>query len=1135
MTSPDSVGSVSIEILGEAKNLIKNLRRDLEEGLKGLDFSKEIHDAVNRKPIKADVTAVVDTKALREKLRSLNLPKLRLQIEPVITGFSAAVREKVAAARSTKVQVPVEPDLTGFAAALRAGVKAAAVTVQVPVEPDTTGFAAKVKAATAAAAARSSVHVPVSVGGGRGSGGLGGLTTSLRGLVSGPLGLLRAAFQGVTSAMLESSSAAIRFGGSLLGALATAAGPVISVGAGFGLLVGGIGAAAAAAAVAIPAISALAGAIASLPGILAGAGAGFGALSLGFKGIGDAFKPKAGGGGGGGGGGEDPASRARRIAGAERGVEAARRGIAGATRALQSANRSLEQAERGVADAQARVADAQRRALQAQQAVNRARKEAKEDIEDLNRSLNGARLSEEDAALRVTEALRELNKVKESGVLPDIQRADLEYRQAQQALEEAKDSTEDLGEAAADANAKGVEGSDKVQDALQDQVEANNAVKDAIRGVADAQLAVVEAQNGVLSANDALKSSYDGLKSAQDSLAEAQKKAATAGGGGGGALGEVVKLAPEAQKFVNAIKALKPAFEALRLDVQNRLFKDLDDTVRQVGTAWLPALRTTLGSYADTFNQFFRNLGTSISQPKFISDLQAGAESSRKALAEIGSSITTSLVPAFGALSKAAGPFIETLGKEIAGIVTEFSNWVLEGEKTGGLKNFFTTASEALHDIFTTGKEVGKIVGNIFRILTNGNGKADKSAIDSFNDGLKSINAYLSNPANQAQLAAFVDDIKSFLRDLKDAASTTKRVLDALFPTGGAAGSGANTFGTEIGKALVAGIIAGIGAAVKLNFSSMGPLANFFVQGPFSLVGSIKALLGIASPSTVMAEVGGFLIDGLIQGIGNKFGALVSKVGELPGRIRAALGDASKILSAPGKNVVAGLANGIVAQYGSLKTRATGLKTTISNVFSGAGTLLGNAGRNVTAGLANGITALYGALRTRANGLRTTVTGALSNAGSLLYNTGYNFVVGLIRGITSLGGYLYQLVVDFVRSNVVRAGRNALGIASPSKVAFQMGGFFGQGLALGVESEEARVAKAAEVIAAAALPDLGSAGFDVSGAADAAITRSLSVAAANTLQASWAPGMTGDKILDALRGSIKFSHRGDVLAALGSS
>ncbi|WP_433730977.1 hypothetical protein ACQP2Y_21505 [Actinoplanes sp. CA-051413] len=1177
MTSPVSVGTVSVEVVAEAAKLAKSLKAEVEKAFKGLDVGRAIKDSVGDTTVKlkadidldglaekirqasASVKVPVepDTDGLQEKVRKTRVPKVKVPLDPdtgdipekvkqtrvpkvsvpldpLMQAFQQEVRRQTAAlARQVNVNVPVDGDTTGLRTTLGAELAAiqAQTKIQVPTEPgDKATYEAKLKAQLAQVSAR--VKQTVKVDADVDKKGVAGLNSALRSLPTSGVGLLKSAFDTLSSAMAQSGSQVVQFGGSVVGALSTAAGPIGTVAAGFGILVGGIGAVAAAAAVAIPAISALAGAVAALPGILAGAGAGFGALSLGFKGISDAFKPKAGGGGGGG-GGEDPASRARRIAGAERGVEAARRGIAGATRALQSANRNLEKAEQGVADAQARVADAQRRALQAQQAVNRARKEAKEDIEDLNRSLKGASLNEEDAALRVTEALRELNEAKEKGVLPDIQRADLEYRQAQQALEEAKDTTEDLGEAAADANKKGVEGSDKVQDALQDQVEANQAVKDAIRGVADAQVAVLEAQNGVLSANDALKSSYDGLASAQDALAEAQKKAAAAGGGGGG-LKDIVKLAPEAQKFVNAIKALKPAFESLRLDVQNRLFKNLDDTVRQVGAAWLPALRTTLGSYADTFNQFFRNLGTSISQPKFITDLQAGAESSRQALADIGQSVTTSLVPAFGALSKAAGPFIETLGKEIADIVTEFSNWVLEGEKTGGLKSFFETASEALHDIFTTGKEVGKLIGNIFRILTNGNGKQDKSAIDSFNDGLKSINAYLADPANQAKIAKFVDDVKVFLRDLKDAAATAKRVLDGLFPSGDGSSSSANGFGTEIGKALVAGIISGIGAAAKASFASMGPLANFFAQGPFSLIGAIKALLGIKSPSTVTAELGGFLIDGLIQGIGDKFGALLAKVQELPGKIREGVGDAAKILTTAGRNVVAGLANGIVAQYGALKTRANGLKSTIVNVFSGAGAFLSNAGRNTAAGLANGIVAMYGSLRTRAAGLRTTITNALSNAGSWLVNAGRNTVIGLWNGIASLGGWLYNKVTNFVSSNVKAAFSRALNLGSPSRLTFAMGEFVSQGLALGIESEEARVAKAAQAIAAAALPDVGGIGFDVSGAADAAISRSLQVASANSLQASWAPGMTGDKILDALRGSIKFSHRGDVQAALGS-
>jgi hypothetical protein len=1160
VTSPNSVGEISVEVLGDAKALIKKLRGDLEKGLKETDVDKAIKDAIGKKPIKVPVEADADTAPLQEKVRRTRVPKVKVPLDP----DTASIPEKVKKTRIPKVPVPLDPVLQAFqqevrrqtaalsrqaikipvggdTAGLRAELSAQLAAIQtqsrikVPTEPaEKAAYEAKLKAQLAEVAARvkQTVKVEAKVDAKVDKKDVAGLGSALKSLPTSGVGLLKTAFESLSQSMAESSNTAIRMGGNLIGAVSGAAGPVGTVVSGLIGLASAMGIATAAATFAAPAMSALAGALAALPGILAGVGAGFGTLSLGFKGISDAFKPKAGGGGGG--GGEDAASRARRIAGAERGVEAARRGIAAATRGLQSANRGLEQAERGVADAQARVSEAQRRALQAQQAVNRARKEAKEDIEDLNRSLSGAKLSEEDATLRVTEALRELNKAKESGVLPDIQRADLEYRQAQQALEEAKDATEDLGEAAKDANDLGVEGSDKVQDALQDQVDANNAVKDAIRGVADAQVAVIEAQNGVLSANDALKSSYDGLASAQDSLAEAQKKAAAAGGGG--ALAEVVKLAPAAQRFVDAIKALKPAFESLRLDVQQRLFAGLDKTVTRLGEAWIPALRITLGSYADTFNGFFKNLGASLTAPKFITDLQLGAEAGRKAFFAIGDAVTSKLVPAFGALSSAAAPFIETLGREIADIVTEFSEWVLQGEKTDALKDFFATASESMHDLFTTGKLVGKIIGNLFQIITGGDQETGKSSIDSFNDGLTQLNDYLSDPTNQQSIRDFFGSLKDGLADVakyiqafKDFVDKFRDIKKALF--GDDSGT-ASSAGASIGKALVAGIATG----VKIGFeTTWGIIAGFFWSGPDSLLGRIKSGLGIASPSTLTTAMGVDLIRGLINGIGNTVAALLAKAATLPGIIRKGIGDAAKILAAQGRNVVVGLINGVAAQYGALRTRVLGLRTTILNVFSTAGTFLVNAGRNTVAGLANGISALYGALRTRALGLRATITNALAGAGTWLVNAGRNAVIGLLNGIASLGGWLYNNVVAFVKNNVQNALSQALQLGSPSKLTFGMGAFTGQGLALGLESEESRVARAAAAIAAAALPQVGAAGLDLFGNADAAITRSLQVAGANTLQASWAPGATGDPILDAFKKVIKFSHSGNVQAALGSS
>lgn len=1104
MTSPISVGQVSIEVIASVKKLAKSLRADIEKEFKALDFSKLIQDSIGNKPIKVPVLAELDTESLKEKVRQTRVPKVKVPLDPdtkdipekvkktrvpkvpvpldpVMQAFQQEVRRQTAALSRQAIKIPVDGDF----AHLRSEIAADLVEIQrqskiqIPTEPgDKAAYEARLKAQLAEVARRvkQTVHVDVDVDkDGRAGGGIGGLTAGLQGLTRflPSLGAVSGGVADIVGAFQKLAGTSAQAGGAMAGAAQSAAGPV-------GVLVGALVAAGAAAvalstgfALAVPVLgvvaaglTAVAGAAAAIPGALAGAGAVFGTLGLGFKGISDAFKPRAGGGGGGGGGsGEDPAARARRVAAAERGVDAARRGIAAATRGLQSAERGYDDAVRAVSDAQARAA-------KSQEAINRARREAKEDIDDLSRALRGAVLDEEDATLRITEALRALNQAKESGVLPDIQRADLEYRQAQLALENAKDATDDLGEASKVANKLGVEGSDKVQDALADQ-------RDAIRAVKDAQQGVVDAQNAIKSANESLAASYDGLASAQDAVAEANKKAAAAGGGGGGLAQQVTKLAPAAEKFVAAVKALKPAFEGLRLDVQQRLFAGLDKTVTNLGKAWIPRLRETLGSYADTFNGFFKRLGTAVTTPKFISDLQTAAEGARQGLKKIGDSITSSLVPAFGALAAASAPFLKKAGEEIAKVVSEFSNWILKAEQSDKLKSFFATAAEALHDIFTTGKEVGRLIGNLFRIIFTGNGKSDKSAIDSFNDGLRKINEWLEDPSNQQKIADFFDRLKGFYEDFKAKFSTVKGILDKILPSDGEGKAG--SLGVQIGSALVAGVLAGIGQT--LSFQN-GVLADLFLNSPLSLIGSIKRLLGIKSPSTVMAAIGRNLIEGLI--------------------------------------------NGITGMFGALRTRVLGLRTTITNVFASAGSFLSNAGRNVVAGLANGIVALYGALRTRANALRAVITNALSSAGSLLYRHGQAVISGLINGISSmvrsLGSYLGQI------GAFIQAHKGP--IEKDRVLLFGAGQAIMGGLISGIDDKKA--ALAAQLADVTSL--VGGTSFsDLDSGADAAITRSLQVAGANTLQATWAPGMTGDKLLDAMRDKIQFSFGGRVDRALSTA
>jgi hypothetical protein len=101
------------------------------------------------------------------------------------------------------------------------------------------------------------------------------------------------------------------------------------------------------------------------------------------------------------------------------------------------------------------------------------------------------------------------------------------------------------------------------------------------------------------------------------------------------------------------------------------------------------------------------------------------------------------------------------------------------------------------------------------------------------------------------------------------------------------------------------------------------------------------------------------------------------------------------------------------------------------------------------------------------DGLGDTVSGAMSAVGSF-------FVDGLVGGISSGA----QRVIDAVKAVVggaVDTAVSVLKIGSPSKVAIQLGGWFSEGMGIGVEREGWGVANAARVMAedaaiAASLP-----------------------------------------------------------------
>jgi hypothetical protein len=564
----------------------------------------------------------------------------------------------------------------------------------------------------------------------------------------------RALGEGVGDGVSSGVRGAVTAFAGLAAAAGRVAGPI-------GGISGAIFAIGSAAAFAAPLVGVLGGALGALPGLMAGLGAVTGVLGLGFMGLGDHFKKAAGGSAGG--------------------------KMVDTTYQILQAERRLRDAHEEVTESQIALTRARDKAVETLADIARAEDRAREAAEDRTRQLNGYRLDEERATLRVKEAQDAYNLALRQPWNPDgIKSAELAVREAQQALEEAKDSTQDLAKEDAEAKAKGIAGSDEVKQAQ----ERHQAALDEVVAARRRERAAVE-----------------GVQDAEHALSEARKPQG-GGGGGGGAGQELTKLAPAAAAAVAAIKSLKPAFEALRLDIQERLFKGVGDRIKDIAAVWFPLLHDRLGAIASTINEVFHVFAASITKPQFLEDISASLETFDGLLGRVGKALAGPFVDAFGRLARAAGPFITVLGDELGGLIEDFSAWIKKADESGALTDFFERAADSLHQIFTIGRTVVAIVVEIMSAIFDSADKKDPLA--AFQGALDKVRAWLADPENKKKITDFFSDLTTWIGQaikLFEALSPVIGVVFAAFQSGAQVGA--------MWMALFAAAIGKIGDAIS--------------------------------------------------------------------------------------------------------------------------------------------------------------------------------------------------------------------------------------------------------------------------------------------------------------------------------
>ena len=178
-----------------------------------------------------------------------------------------------------------------------------------------------------------------------------------------------------------------------------------------------------------------------------------------------------------------------------------------------------------------------------------------------------------------------------------------------------------------------------------------------------------------------------------------------------------------------------------------------------------------------------------------------------------------------------------------------------------------------------------------------------------------------------------------------------------------------------------------------------------------------------------------------------------------------------------GKNTVLGLVEGTKEYQGALAENSQGWAEIIISEYEKGMDMhspskeMHKRGVYTVQGLINGLQSKNGEVGNSGRNIAQRAKNGTS--GISLFQTGVNFVRGFINGISD------GSILDNVKNAAITMGNKAisavkkvLGINSPSKEAKKLGGFFAEGLSIGIDGKQYKVKRSSESIAQAMLDSL---------------------------------------------------------------
>lgn len=648
------------------------------------------------------------------------------------------------------------------------------------------------------------------------------------------------------------------------------------------------------------------------------------------------------------------------------------------------------------------LTQAQQSALRAQQNLTDARQSAARSIEDLQNRVIDDSLAQRHAIDQVAAANAALAGLPANATASQREQAQLAADEARQHLAEISLAYQRSQADAAAASAAGVEGSKQVVSAQDQVIASQRAVRDAQTAAGDAAARVVSTQiagqqavaaatqrvadtqralvNAQISGAEAVATAQNRVRDSQQSLVDAQVNGAariakaqegvvtaqralqlavaqsaaqadTAGGSVNKFNDAMEKLAPNAQDFVRQVVALNPAWTALKLDVQQKLFAGLGDEVRKLGAADLPVLRTGLGLMATALNGLVRQFVDFATSRSAIADYTTIFANSAKAVDILKGAIQP-LLRIFTDLAVVGSSFLPQLAQSFVNATQRVADFVSHARETGQLHTFIQTGIDAFRVLWGIVKDVVAIFVDL----------AAKPAFGpTFLDDIKFITGairwFIENvPGGTTVIEAFIvawrlSPVISAIGALVTAmGGVTVAGLGMVAATGGiilviaalgfaiyelvthwdqvtAAMSAFMNYATSTFTAGLSQIGSGIASFASYSYTTfvsglnqMGSgIASFFnYAGSTFFTGLQQIGSGIASFATYAAQTFWNGLQQMGTAAVNGISYVVVTVASLIPRISSALGNVGSLLWNSGASLVSGFWDGIISRWDQL-------------------------------------------------------------------------------------------------------------------------------------------------------------------------------------------------------------------------